>query len=148
MVMERSILIKYSIDEIQKTLNIGRPLLLVDSVIIKDNSVIGNKYVDEKDFFFDIHFLDGEKIMPGTLQLEAMTQTATLGLMKKEKLDKIPIVVAINEVRFYKKIMPGNSLNIYVVYGEEKHGMVEAIAKCEIQSDVVCVAKFKYVINR
>jgi len=90
------------------------PFMLVDKVVeINENSIVGVKNITGDQYFFQGHF-QGEPLMPGVLQLEAMAQAGgVLVLHDKEDPSKwSTYFVKIENAKFKGKVVPGDSLVI------------------------------------
>ena len=95
------------------------PFLLVDKIVdfVKDESATGIKNVTINEEFFQGHF-PGDPVMPGVLQIEALAQTAAV-LVVKSLGEKAPknsgiLFTTINNVKFRKPVVPGDTLNLKV----------------------------------
>jgi beta-hydroxyacyl-ACP dehydratase FabZ len=104
--------------EIQKLIPHRFPFLLVDRVLdIKEGeSIIAMKNVTMNEWFFQGHF-PGAPVMPGVLIVEAMAQTGGVLMMKKLSATETPKVVyfmTINNVKFRKPVVPGDTLKFTV----------------------------------
>lgn len=133
-------------EDILNQMKIFDPLLLVDEISFCNNMIIGKAYLRD-DFFFKRHIIGGEPIFPGTLQLEAMTQTIAYSIMKKNALKTVPTLVGITNVRFFQKIKFGDNLEISVQLGEERRGIIKASAECRNQDILCSSANFIYKIK-
>ena len=92
------------------------PFLFVDKIVEweEDKMAVGIKEVNLNEFYFKGHF-PGHPIMPGVLIVEAMAQTAgVLMLKKKENRGKLAYFMAINNVKFRKAVIPGDTLRMEV----------------------------------
>ena len=95
------------------------PFLMIDKVeeIIPAKSAIGIKNVTFNEPHFMGHF-PGKPIMPGVLIIEAMAQTSAVLVV--ETLDgatagKLVYFMSIEEARFRRVVVPGDTLKIHVV---------------------------------
>ena len=94
------------------------PLLLVDRIIQfeKGKSATGLKNVTMNEPHFMGHF-PGAPIMPGVLIVEAMAQTSAIMVVEtlgKEAEGKLVYFMTIDEARFRKPVVPGDSVHLYV----------------------------------
>lgn len=103
----------FNIDEICQFLPHRYPMLLVDrivSVAEDGKSCRGLKNVTINEPFFQGHY-PGKPIMPGVLILESMAQVgAALFLSKPEYSGKIPLIGAMDEIKFKRMVIPGDQL--------------------------------------
>lgn len=94
------------------------PFLMIDKVIelVPDQYAVGVKNVSINEPFFVGHF-PGKPVMPGVLIIEAMAQTSavlvvhTLG---KQAEGKLVYFMSVDEARFRKPVVPGDSVHIRV----------------------------------
>lgn len=87
-------------------------MLLVDRVeeVEKDRICRGIKNVTINEPFFQGHY-PGLPIMPGVLIIEAMAQAgAVLLLSNPRHAGKIPLIGAIDDVKFRRLVIPGDQL--------------------------------------
>ncbi|MEP6512993.1 MAG: bifunctional UDP-3-O-[3-hydroxymyristoyl] N-acetylglucosamine deacetylase/3-hydroxyacyl-ACP dehydratase [Parafilimonas sp.] len=97
--------------QIEKVLPHRFPFLFVDKIIeISDKHTIGVKNVTCSEWFFLGHF-PNNPVMPGVLQLEALAQTGgifCINSMPPGRYDTY--LLKINNVKFKKKIFPGDTM--------------------------------------
>jgi len=104
----------FSYPEIEKILPHSFPFLLVDKIVrLDEQEVIAVKNITGDQYFFQGHF-QGEPLMPGVLQLEAMAQAGgVLVLHDKENPEKwSTYFVKIENAKFKGKVVPGDTLLI------------------------------------
>ncbi len=94
------------------------PFLLIDRLveIVPGKSAVGVKNVTIGDHFFQGHFPD-QPIMPGVLIIEAMAQTAgtlVVDTMGPDAEGKLVYFMSIENARFRKPVIPGDTLRIHV----------------------------------
>jgi 3-hydroxyacyl-[acyl-carrier-protein] dehydratase len=107
-----------AIDEIQRLIPHRYPMLMIDRIeeVNGDESAVGIKNVTMNEHFFQGHF-PGNPVMPGVLIIEAMAQTAGVVVckhMKSENTNKIVYFMAIENARFRKPVLPGDTLRLHV----------------------------------
>jgi UDP-3-O-[3-hydroxymyristoyl] N-acetylglucosamine deacetylase/3-hydroxyacyl-[acyl-carrier-protein] dehydratase len=116
----------FDINQIRKLLPHRNPFLLVDKITYMDEWVVcGIKNVTMNESFFEGHFPD-EPIMPGVLQIEALAQVGGILLLSSvpDPENYLLYFMRIDSVRFKRKVVPGDTLNIRMVLKEPiKHGI-------------------------
>lgn len=88
------------------------PMLLVDRVLEVElgKRCLGLKNVTINEAYFQGHY-PGMPIMPGVLIVEAMAQTGALILLSDpEYKGLVPVIGAIDSVRFRRQVKPGDQL--------------------------------------
>ncbi|WP_394798455.1 3-hydroxyacyl-ACP dehydratase FabZ [Blattabacterium cuenoti] len=136
------------IKNIMKILPHKPPFLLVDKILeLKDNYVVGIKNVTINEPFFIGHF-PNEPIMPGVLQVEAIAQVGGVLVLSKVKNPEIysTYFLQIKQVKFKKKVIPGDILVIRVILKNPiKMGIVHMEGKgyvnCQLVVEAVVIAK-------
>ena len=101
-----------NIEEILKSLPHRYPMLLVDRIleIEPGKHCIGIKNVTINEPFFVGHYPD-MPIMPGVLIVEALAQAGCLMLLHQpEHRGRIPVIGAIDNVKFKRPVVPGDQL--------------------------------------
>ena len=100
------------IKEIQEIIPHRHPFLLVDCVEELEPGVraVGYKSVTYNEPYFAGHFPQ-EPVMPGVLIVEALAQTGAVAILSvEENKGKTAYFGAMNNVKFKKKVVPGDKL--------------------------------------
>jgi 3-hydroxyacyl-[acyl-carrier-protein] dehydratase len=106
------------IHQILKLLPHRYPLLLVDKVLSYETgkSIVAIKNVTINEHFFAGHF-PHHPVMPGVLIIEALAQAAAILTFKthehKSDANSVYYFVGINNARFKKPVMPGDTLELH-----------------------------------
>jgi 3-hydroxyacyl-[acyl-carrier-protein] dehydratase len=92
------------------------PFLMIDKVIemVPGEYAVGVKNVTAGEQHFIGHF-PGKPVMPGVLIIEAMAQTSAVLVVEtlgKASEGKLVYFMSIDEARFRKPVVPGDSLHI------------------------------------
>ena len=134
------------INEIKNFLPHRYPFALVDRVVeLKEGeSITAYKNVTINEPFFNGHF-PNEPIMPGVLVVEAMAQaTGLLGFRtmgEEPQEDTLYMLVAINNARFKKKVIPGDQLMLHATIKKRKGMMWVFDAKAMVDGQVAASAE-------
>src|SRR5690606_35097742 len=108
------------------------PFRMIDKIIALDaNSVVGIKNVTINEEFFVGHF-EGNPVMPGVLQLEAMAQTGGILVLSSvpDPENYWPYLIGIENCRFRKNVFTGDKvINKCVITSLKKRGIVKMLGK-------------------
>ena len=105
-------------------------MLLVSTVeeMTPGERIVSTFWVDPDREIFKGHF-PGEPVLPGVYSVECMAQTADILLLSMDRYaGKVPLFLGINNVRFLRKILPGDTLEIHAKLASER--VEKAIATC------------------
>ena len=133
----------YDIYAIEKMLPHRYPFLLVDKIIeLGPENVIGLKNVTMNEPFFQGHF-PGNPVMPGVLQIEAKAQVG--GIFALNQVDEpekySTYFLKIDECKFKKKVIPGDTLVIEMVLASPiRRGLVNMKGTAYVNGQIVSEA--------
>ena len=120
------------------------PMLLVDKIVeIGPDYIVGVKNITGNEPYFQGHF-PLEPVMPGVLLVEAMAQTG--GLLVLNQLAELEhystYVLKINNVKFRKKVVPGDTLVFKIEMIQPLHrGLTTMRGFAFVGEDEVCEAE-------
>lgn len=120
-------------EAIKKVIPHRDPMLLVTTVedLEPGDSIKTTFFVDPSRDIFWGHFPE-EPVLPGVYSVECMAQTADVLLLSTQRYaGKIPLFLGINNVRFLKKILPGDTIEIQAKLTAERQE--KAIATCSAE---------------
>ena len=141
--------LKFNIEEIKKIIPHREPFLLIDEIIDGDpgKNVTAIKNVTNDDYFLKGHF-PGNPIMPGVLILECMAQASCfLQFNTVENPDKKMMLLSIiNHVKFMQKVIPGDSLVVYVELVKYRLGTARIKGSASVNNKIVAKADFMATI--
>ncbi len=135
--------------EIEKLIPHRWPFLLVDRIVEYDPAakrIVGLKSVTATEWFFQGHF-QGQPIMPGVLQVEALAQTMGIYVAQQPGFgDRLGLFAAIDDCRFKHIVTPGDQLRLEVTMDRlgKKFGRGKAVAT--VNGDVACEAMLSFII--
>ncbi len=137
------------VNVIEKILPHRYPFLFVDKILeASDTRVVGIKNITIDEPFFQGHF-PGHPIMPGVLIIEAMAQVAGVGALNmKANIGKLAYFLRINNARFRKPVVPGDTLRIEVDFLKTKLSMVQIHGVAKVGDDVVAEADLMFAFIR
>jgi 3-hydroxyacyl-[acyl-carrier-protein] dehydratase len=101
-----------NVTEIMEYLPHRYPMLLVDRIleVVPGKKVVGLKNVTINEAFFQGHY-PGMPIMPGVLIIEAIAQTGAVLLLSDERYQGlVPVIGAVDKVKFRRPVVPGDQL--------------------------------------
>src|SRR5690349_316112 len=125
------------------------PMLLVDRVLelVPGERVVGLKNVTINEPYFDGHF-PGEAVMPGVLILECMAQVAGLIMLTvPEHRGKLAYLGGIDNVRFRKKVVPGDTLVIEASVTNMRGSIGKALMIAKVEGDVVARGEMIFALK-
>jgi len=127
------------------------PILFVDEIIeLKPGIESQTRLKLSKDkWFFKCHYPD-YPVMPGTLLLEAMSQTMTLAVTSMDEFSDewggLLLLSGINNVKFKKEAMPGLELIMTAKIDSFARGIIKGNIKCEADGELICSCIMTIVI--
>lgn len=120
------------------------PLLFVDRIfdVIPGKTASGVKCFSYNEWFFPAHF-DDEPNVPGFIQVESLVQTFIMSFLSKEELrGKKTNFLGINNVKFKRKIVPGETLTIHATLETFRRGIAIGSAVSFVGDEPACSADF------
>jgi len=121
------------------------PFLLIDRVIdfTPGESLTAIKNVTINEPIFTGHF-PGMPIFPGVLILEALAQaTGILGFktVTERAENELYLFAAIDEARFKKPVLPGDTMVLEVKFLKERRNMWKFYGEAKVDGQIVCSAE-------
>ncbi len=122
------------------------PFLLIDRLvdIVPNESAVGLKCVTIGEPHFQGHFPQ-RPIMPGVLIIEAMAQTAAALVVRSigdAVMDKLVYFMTIENARFRKPVVPGDTLRIRVTKKQNRGAVWKFDGRAHVDDTVVAEAVF------
>lgn len=128
------------------------PFLLVDRVLFCDpgKTIVALKNVTINEPFFQGHF-PNYPVMPGVLIIECMAQAAAILTFHSEKAkpdkDSVYFFVGIDNARFKKPVVPGDTLRLQVEITRHVRGIWKFSAQAFVgetmaaESEIMCTVR-------
>jgi 3-hydroxyacyl-[acyl-carrier-protein] dehydratase len=136
--------------EIMRILPHRYPFLLIDRVLELEQGkrVVAVKAVTANEPQFTGHF-PGRPIMPGVLMVEAMAQAGAVAVLSlDENRGKLALFAGIDECRFRRTVVPGDTLRIEVTVDKLARLFGRAHATAYVGDEVAVEAVLSFVIPR
>lgn len=129
------------------------PFLLVDRVLLCEpgKRVVALKNVTINEPFFQGHF-PYYPVMPGVLIVEAMAQAAAILTFHSEKAKaderSVYFFVGIDNARFKKPVVPGDSLHLDVSLNRHVRGLWKFDGRALVENVVVAEAQLMCTVRK
>ena len=128
------------IEEILASLPHRYPMLLVDRILelepLKHCLAVKNVTINEP--FFQGHY-PGLPIMPGVLIVESLAQAGCMMILHGgEKKGMIPVIGAIDKVKFKRPVVPGDQMLLDVTCDWLRGSIGKNTGKATIDGEVAC----------
>lgn len=124
------------------------PYLMIDEAteVIPGLSAKGFKYLNENEWFFEVHW-EGDPNMPGMLQIEALVQMSALSILTLPgNKGKVMYLVNANNLKFFKKVLPGSKYIIETIIKSYKRGIALCEGKAYVNNELVSKAEFSLAL--
>jgi 3-hydroxyacyl-[acyl-carrier-protein] dehydratase len=138
------------IDQILATIPHRYPILLIDRLIEVNEDYTkgrGLKNVTINEPFFQGHY-PGTPIMPGVLIVEAIAQTvASVMLLNPKHKGHLPILGALDDVKFKRMVIPGDQLiiDVDVLWVRGMIGKSRGVAR--VNDEIAVSAEMTFKLN-
>ena len=142
--MSNKELINLDIPEIKEYQQNRYPLLFIDKIesVLPGKYAKGIKCFTYNEWYFPAHFED-EPSVPGFIQIESLVQTFLMTFLTLENnKGKKTNFVSIDNVKFRKMIVPGDTLHINAHLESFKRGIAKGFAESFVNNEPACRADF------
>lgn len=136
------------INFIRKIQKNSYPYLFVDRVTSIDpgKHVIATKAFTYNEFYFPGHF-DDEPNVPGFIQVECLVQTFLMTFQSMQEYSGLQASDSdFRNVRFQRKIVPGEVLVIEATLQSFNRGVATGFASSSVEGQAACSAEFVVVL--
>ncbi len=123
------------------------PMLLVDEAeMVSDTQSRGSYHVRGDEWFLQGHFPDNP-VVPGVIQCEILAQASCVLVASKMK-GTTPYFTGLNRVRFRRKVVPGDTIEIESAIVKEKAPFFFAEATGSVSGEVAVSAEFSFMLEK
>ena len=142
--------------DLQQILPHRYPFLMVDRLVkLPDENatqieagmkVAGLKNVSFNEPYFPGHF-PGNPIMPGVMIVECMAQVAcAAGLMLRDNIGKLGLFTGIEDMKFRRQVVPGDTLLVEAEFLAFRRGMGKVHAKATVEGEVAAEGTLRFAL--
>jgi 3-hydroxyacyl-[acyl-carrier-protein] dehydratase len=137
-----------SYQEIQRILPHRFPFLLVDRITeLGEERVVGIKNVSGNEPFFQGHFPE-YAVMPGVLIAEAAAQVGAVAVLSRaEYKGRLAFLAGLDDWRFKRQVVPGDTLTIEVTLGALRRGIGRGHARVTVEGKVVAEGDLLFALG-
>ena len=115
--------------------------------VIPGKSAKGYKDLKDDEWFFKVHW-PNDPNMPGMLQIESLVQMCALGILTLDgNKGKVVYLVGADNLKFYRKILPGERLNISTKILSFKRGIAKCYGEGKVKENLACKASFTLALT-
>ena len=135
--------------DIQKIIPHRFPFLLVDKIIEIEwgKRAVGIKNVTANEPFFQGHF-PSYPVMPGVLIVEAIAQVGAVAVLgMPEYKGKLAYFAGIDEVRFKRPVVPGDTLRLEVTLTRLRGPIGQGTGEATVDGELACRGSFMFAIT-
>ncbi len=126
------------------------PFLMIDYAdeVSPGKFANGYKKLLDNEWFFKVHWPDDPN-MPGALQQESLTQMGALSLLTMDGNEgEIVYVISADNIRYKRKIVPGDKLVIKTQVKKFKGGIADIMAKSFVNNKEACSGEFRLILAK
>ena len=124
------------------------PLLFVDEIteVVPGKFARGKKAFSYNEWYFPAHF-QGDPNVPGFVQIESLVQVFLMTFLTLDgHAGQKTSFVSLEQAKFKRKIVPGETLNIYAELQNFKRGIAKGFAESDVNGESAISASFTIAV--
>ena len=136
-------------DQIKEIIPHREPFLLIDEVTAIEEGKWANARwtLTGDEYFFKGHF-PGTPVLPGVLMLESIAQCGAVVILgMPENRGKIAYFAGADNVKWKRKVVPGETLELHCELVKYRFGMAIASGTATVNGEVCCTAEIKCMVQ-
>lgn len=132
-------------DEIKKIIPHREPMLLIDEVELDEKGQACGKYTVRGDEWFLQGHYPGKPIVPGVIQCEMLAQSCCV-LFKDYIKDNTPLFAGMENVKFKRMVVPGDTLSLICSVKKIRHPFYFATGKGYVNGELCVSGDFSFAL--
>mgnify|MGYP000922636587 CR=1 FL=1 len=134
-------------EEIMKIIPHRDDMLLIDEAEVRDEKAYGKYTFKGSEWFFNGHF-PNNPVAPGVILCEIVAQTASVLMAEGAKEGMTPYFTGLDNVRFRKKVLPGDVFETECVIVKAKGPFYFASGKGYVNNELCVSADFSFALQK
>ena len=140
--------LSFTIPEIMEYQQNRYPLLFIDEITeaVPGQYARGKKAFSYNEWYFPAHF-EGDPNVPGFVQIESLVQVFLMTFLTIDgNAGQKTSFVSLEGAKFKRKIIPGETLNIYAKLEYFKRGIAKGFAESDVNGEPALSASFMIAV--
>ena len=136
-------------DQIKEIIPHREPFLLIDEIteLNEGKSADAKWTLTGDEYFFKGHFPD-TPVLPGVLMIESIAQCGAVVILGlPENSGKIAYFAGADNVKFKRKVVPGDTLTLHCELIKCRFGMAIAQGMATVNGELACSAEIKCMVQ-